>query len=57
MRAELKTFKTEIIRQLKKGKAVAASTKPFQDLADISEGDEASNEELADHEDLDTVDE
>ena len=52
MRADLETFKVEIIRDLKKGKGVDASAKPHVEHADISEGDDNSNEELLDDLDL-----
>ena len=52
MRVKLETIKIEIIRDLKKGKGVDASAKPHVEHADISEGDDDSNEELPDDLDL-----
>ena len=56
IRAELETFMAEIIGHLKKVKAIGASARPFEKHADISEGDEDSNEELPNDVDLDSTD-
>ena len=57
MRAELETFKVDIIRDLKKGKTVEKSAKrPTVEHAKISEGGDDSNEELPDDLDLGSTD-
>ena len=52
MKGQLESFKLEIMVELKKGKAVESSTKPFAQRAERAVREDDSNQHLPDDQDL-----